>query len=252
MASPGTLFGFDLSRITRPSPIPRTREETDQHYAEVTARLSTLNASAALGITILTILALWGQWRSVLCVGLTFAMLIPFNVWANRSLVLRYGARAELLRSAVNIAGTVWAGRAAHWVGPVWLWLPFVALAFSNLDRKVARGTAAAYCVALDAVALADSVPWIYPLSATAFAIFCVQISSMRQVVIRDMLARAARHAAEMARSHELLQQAHERVSLETIARQEAERELQQGQKLEAVGRLAAGVAHEINTPSSS
>lgn len=65
-----------------------------------------------------------------------------------------------------------------------------------------------------------------------------------------EVLSARTRSAVRIRQNQQRLQQANEQLHQEMENRQKMERELAQVQKLEAVGHLAAGIAHEINTPA--
>src|SRR4051812_19723453 len=107
---------------------------TDARSIEVSGRLNNVTVIGAWAITALMVVATWANWRSFAVVATVQAGLVPFNAWVTLSLLKRRGVqRAELIRAIVNLTGTVVIGALTHWPLPIWLWLPFVALAFDHL-----------------------------------------------------------------------------------------------------------------------
>jgi len=216
----------------------------DARYVEINRRMSGINGAGAAAITLMMLAATWGNHALVVMIAVTQLVVIAFNiVVVNRWLLAQWGVqRAELLRAVVNVSSGVVLNHFAGWPLAGWLVLPYVALAFDHLGPLVARSVVVATFTAQDVVALHDGVHWQVPLAFTVAAIFCSAVSDVRYRVIRAMLVDAddQRHAIALA---------HEATKKAIIERDGVEDELRRAQKLEAIGRVAAGVAHEINTP---
>jgi len=222
----------------------------EARYIDITRRLAVASNVGAAVISAALLAATWGQWREFTIVVLVQGALIPFNTLANTRLLGRWGVtRTEVARSVVNMTGSVLVGTLAHWPLPIWLWLPFIALLFDPLDPRVAWSTLLGMALVQGAWAVADGVPVLVPLVFTAFAVVCVLVSKARYGSMRDMLRERDERRVQVEQAHDELREAHAQLVRETQARARVEAELIAAQKLEAVGRLAAGIAHEINTP---
>jgi signal transduction histidine kinase len=222
--------------------LPQASSAPPDRYVEMNRRLTSLNGMGAAGITALTMAAIWGQWQRLAVVGGIQLVVIAFNQWIDRAELARHGRSIEVKRALVNVGSALVVNHVAGWPVPVWLWPPFVALAFDHLDRKVALLMLGSMTAVQDIAAFFEHVPWMYPVMSTTLAVFASEVSRRRFAVTREMLLDSDQQRAAIA-------QAHERLKVEALARHEAERELQQAHKLEAVGRLASGIAHEINSP---
>lgn len=66
----------------------------------------------------------------------------------------------------------------------------------------------------------------------------------------REILAARVRSAVRVKQSHDQLTHLNTQLRAEIIERERMQHELAGAQKLEAIGHLAAGIAHEINTPA--
>jgi signal transduction histidine kinase len=149
---------------------------------------------------------------------------------------------AELLRLVFTGAGIAIGGHLTGWILPFWLFHPFMALALDYFGGALVWTSLGIMWGVCDVLAVADGVSWIYPTAFTALAIFCRLIVGARFRIIREMFLDADHQ-------RRALDEAHVHLRAEMEARARAEIELRNAQKLEAVGRLAAGVAHEINSP---
>jgi signal transduction histidine kinase len=235
----------------RPADGVAALDDDRQHAAELRRQLLTVHAPGWALITALTVVATWGDRDKVLIIAAGELVLVPFNVWMTLRVRRWLGpARTELLRTTVDAIGLVTIAHAIGWPLPVWFRLTFVALAFDHHGRRSSLVTFIGFCAIYDVAALLDGVAWTAPAFFTAVAVYCSRVSHLRTQVIRTMLRRSDSQRTALGRAHEELRGANAQLVTAMAARADMELELRQAHKLEAVGRLAAGIAHEINTPA--
>lgn len=221
----------------------------DDRAIHVRRRLRRLNGYGGGAIAALTLGSVWESGKALLPVlGLQllgFGFNLGLTRWRHGSLA----ARARQVRFAGNVLLALLVGWCSGWALPVWLWLPFVAIAGDHAERHSTRWFLVALAFVMDVAAVASGGGFFVPLGFTALAFFCFEGHTVRYDSVHDMLAESTRDKKGLECAHALLREAHERLTVEVKAREAMELELQQAQRLEAVGRIAAGIAHEINTP---
>jgi signal transduction histidine kinase len=176
-------------------------------------------------------------------------------------------AHADLIRGivCVPLATYIYVAEPAG----VWhqLWLPGLMLSVSvSLSvgigtRRVAPGVcvAAAYALGivvvggLDRASVGDALGIL--VTDTILSIVAAHLghtlydATHQRDEAREQRARAEATLAQLAERSDALSRALAELHAEMARRMRLEAELLQAQKLESVGRLATGIAHEINTP---
>jgi signal transduction histidine kinase len=221
----------------------------DGLYALVQKRIKHAQRIAALGIIALLVVWTWGTWWKVGAVVGFHALMIFLNRVVDRRWPSVNDAKAEAPRVVFNhMSGTIFA-TLVGWPLPMWLWLPFTAVGYHGANAKHAGWVLAGIAVIQGVVATAIGVNPVVPLMFGVLSLGLWNIVHERSSIVAEVISSLERQRDALASAHTELGALHEQLTEQIAARELVEHQLLQSQKLEAMGRLAAGVAHEINTP---
>jgi signal transduction histidine kinase len=221
--------------------------DDEAHGIQMARRLNTMCMVGANAIVALILAETWGDWDAFALAGGLQVLLLPFNAWVTLSLLPRLGIqRAETLRAIVNVGCTPIIMHWAHQPLAVWLWLPYVAMGFDHLGRRVALWLLLSLCAVMGMTAWIDGVPWVYPVGFTALALYCFQLSAVRLQVVQDKLRVCDEGRSALAAAHRELEGAHAQLKGEIQARTELEAMARDMARQAGRFEMAAGVLHNV------
>lgn len=200
----------------------------------------------------LTLAALWGRFQVMGWVAVGIACIMAFNLTFVHKIFPKFNhSFVDDLRSVLNVIYPIAVGHFAGWVLPNWLWMPFTALAETGLDARRTRISVAFACIAEGGFAVfVDRAPPLFAITFAMVALMTLAITEARMAFVVELLEESDKQQIALQTAHEQLEEANEKIRSDIVSLQKIEIELRQAQKLEAVGRLASGIAHEINTPT--
>jgi HPt (histidine-containing phosphotransfer) domain-containing protein/PAS domain-containing protein len=183
-----------------------SRDDRRQHVLnEVTKRALRNTNIGALVLNLMVAAWTWGHWHHfAIAVGLV-AFILPTNVFVINRFSARYGIRAEIGRSLFNQAVCSIAYQWIGWPLPVWLWLPFMPLAFDSMASRQSIVVLAIMCGVQDVAALLGGVPAEIPIVFTTLAVMTWLLVNARVQIIRDMLVTVDERAEELAQAQTAL-----------------------------------------------
>jgi signal transduction histidine kinase len=226
---------------------PRTSEDTLGRAMRLQGRIARHTAVAA--IALLCVAWMFGRWPALAAMLASVGTVLVIDRRIGRPLTRRYGQHARIARTFAIHGVLATVGVLCGGPPPLWLAMPYTALVYEDTSRRrgwcVIGMSSAIYLTA----ALLAGLPLLVPVTFAVVSLAWRMIVDVRAAVMRSIVASLESQRDELAAAHSELNQIHEQLAEQTEARERVESELRHAQKLEAVGRLAAGIAHEINTP---
>jgi signal transduction histidine kinase len=224
--------------------------ESDPGHVRLVRRQRHVLGLATVAIFGITAMSVRNDFAALAWVGVALLVLASINQAINRSPPSTRRARiGRALRPFVNGGALLLLNHRIGWPLPAWLWLPYLGVTIEGGRKFVVWSVLLGTSVVWSAVAVRDGIAWSYPLCFMASAILVRLVTDMRLDKLNDIIRRSEHQRTEIDFAHSSLQIAHDQLHAALEAQERAQLELRQAHKLEAVGRLAAGIAHEINTP---